>query len=106
MKNIVKLFILLTAVVCTSCRTQQKVTEVVLPQQNTHRVWLQNNTPLPNHPTGRKLQNTVNSGIKPKWYIPQQSTNVSTTPMVHPQFRYQSNYGFGISGTGAFQRGY
>jgi hypothetical protein len=75
-------------------------------KQDTHLIWVQNNTPLPNHPTGRKIQNNLNLGITPKWYVPQQSFNTNITPMAHPQFRYQSNYGFGISGTGVFQRNY
>jgi hypothetical protein len=71
-------------------------------KQDTHRIWVQNNTPLPNHPTGRKIQNNSTFELKPKWYAPQQSPN----GMVTPQFRYQSNYGFGINGPGAFQRNY
>jgi hypothetical protein len=106
MKKIHSFLSLVILVSLVSCTTSQRIAEVNPSQQDTHRIWVQNNTPPPNHPTGRKIQNNINSGIKAKWYIPQQSTNANITPMVHPQFRYQSNYGFGISGTGAFQRGY
>jgi hypothetical protein len=53
-----------------------------------------------------RIQNKPTSELKPKWYSPQQPTNSNITPMVQPQFRYQSSEGFGINGTGAFQRGY
>jgi hypothetical protein len=96
-----KLFVILFVTIwCTSCTTQQKVVEVNPSQQDTHLLWMQNNTRVINYPTGRKLQNNTNS-IKPKWYVPQQFPNV----MVTPQFRYQSDNGFGFNGPGAFQIG-
>jgi hypothetical protein len=72
-------------------------------KQDTHRIWVQNNTPLPNHPTGRKIKNNSTFELKPKWYVPQQSPS----GMVTPQFRYQTNDGgAGFNGPGAFQRNY
>lgn len=93
----------LVIVLMTSCSIQQRVVEIDPSRQDMHLLWVQNNTPLPNYPTGRKLKSNLDVGLKPKWYVPQQSPN----GMVTPQFRYQSNnVGFGFNGPGAFQRGY
>jgi len=102
MKKIHSFLSLVILVSLGSCTTSQRIAEVNPSQQYTHRIWIQNNTPLPNHPTGRKIQNNSTFELKPKWYVPQQSPS----GMVTPQFRYQSNYGFGFNGPGVFQRSY
>jgi len=70
------------------------------------RVQQRQNTPVTTQPTRSRVQNEPISDLKPKWYAPQQSTNGNTTPMVNSQFRYQSSEGFGINGSGSFQRNY
>lgn len=94
-------------------RIQNNSNRYVQPQQRTNqsspsriqnstpsRVQQRVNTPSTNQPPRSRVQNEPISGLKPKWYVPQQSHN----GMVTPQFVYWGNEGRMFSGPGGFQR--
>jgi anti-sigma28 factor (negative regulator of flagellin synthesis) len=84
-------------------RTTQQRTTQPSGVETPSRVQQRQNTPVTTQPTRSRVQNEPISNLKPKWYAPQQSSS----GMVTPQFRYQSNDGgFGFNGPGAFQRNY
>lgn len=52
-----------------------------------------------------RIQNRPTTNLTPKWYVPQQSTGGTTTPMVTPQIIFEGPNGRGYSGPGGFGSG-